>query len=149
MKTCRLNYLLVLSALILPVFVGCGSETSVNAIGAVVKIDALLADDTKAIRIFVLGPMTSDDIYLSRTQLMSREYLPDDPKVDLLASTQVAVINSVAPATLLKDISAGDYRLVYIEALDAFSNLIGNGCTEGVSVTADRTTEVSVSVYPV
>ena len=131
---------------LLVLLAGCG-DVDVSAMAMEVRVDALLASEIASLSVFALGPRRSDNILLTCSTLMPRAIDPTDSRVDILARTDV-VFDATTEVTLEK-IEAGTGRIVYVGADDAAGTLIGNGCTENITVESGETMNVKLTVWGV
>ena len=127
--------------------VGCGGGVEAY-VAANVRVHGLLADDVASMSIYVLGPKRSDDIFLTCGTLMTRAIRPTDSKIEILAREDIAFSDPEGYSATLTDVEAGENRFVYIDALDAADSVIGNGCTDTVTVKSGEAADVEVLVYP-
>lgn len=126
----------------------CGGPPAPE-IDARLRIPSALSEQVAALDVYVLGPKMTDGIFLPCTVLLANDgsrVAPDDAKVEQLGYQNVA-FDALDPTITFDEIEAGPNRLVYVGALDADDELIGEGCLEKLQVDPNLTTEVTVTVY--
>lgn len=125
---------------------GCGTETPAE-LRTSVRLSAALHNDTETVNIYALGPKRTDGIFLTCPSLQQFDIQPTDAKVELLANTSIALAGNKRSGQLT-DVEAGSGRLVYVAAIGGGS-LVGNGCTDDVTVPEGKSVDVTVEVFAV
>ncbi|OGQ91089.1 MAG: hypothetical protein A2289_05340 [Deltaproteobacteria bacterium RIFOXYA12_FULL_58_15] len=126
------------------VLCGCGAE-QVTMLSANVRIDALLADDTASLTLHALDWKRTDGVFVTCSSLMLGDIKPDDARIEVLAVTE----GTIGDDLVLKDVAAGEKRIVFVEARNSSDGVIGVGCADGVVVEGGEKVSVDILVHPI
>lgn len=144
MKTIAMSFLAV-------VLTACGSDDASTADSgtqsAGIELASSIQTNTKTIGIKVLAPRDSDDLIVTCTSLLSGN--PADERYTLLQGADFAYPPADGSQTLtLTDVKENDGALVYVNARNSSNTVIGEGCSDSVSVKNGETEDVTIIVYP-
>jgi hypothetical protein len=132
---------LILTAMLLT---GCGEAPP--TIVANVVMQGIMKDEVESLGLYAFGPMRSDGIFLTCTTLLGQQPIsPDDKRIETLAHAEVS-FDDATRTVGLSNVASGEGRLIYVEARDAAGGLVGNGCTEPVTIGEGATVPVEVTV---
>jgi hypothetical protein len=128
---------------------GCGEAPSFDLTPVVTVHGSLLANDTFELRLYVFGDRTADGKVLPCTVLMTGVTLPNDAGVDKVASASLPFSAGVAREATIANIPYSERsRVVFIEAVDSASTVIGRGCQSGVYIGEGEQKALTIGVFP-
>jgi hypothetical protein len=118
---------------------------------AQVVLSSALHGPTESIGVWVFGPIRSDDVQVTCNSLRAdtaQHLEPTDERLEVLGHADRAVDGSETQTLTLDEVAAGEDRFVYVAAYDGVEQLIGDGCTDTVTVRSGAVVEVRVQVHP-
>ncbi len=121
----------------------CGTSPTVVPL---IQLTPALHTQTQSLSIHALGPVQTDGKLLTCSSLRATNPGPTDALVESLASTNVLLGSSTTIAQF--NLSEGEGRIFFVQAVNSDGALIGNGCKEGETIEAGRLNEISIQVFP-